>query len=171
MREWSARNPDKVKAITAKRYANNRIEDNLRSKQWRAENREKAEEHWKKFHERNAHKEKEWSRTKRIKHRERIRETAKRYHAERPGLKTLWDANRRAAEKQATPKWANQFFISEAYHLAKLRERVCGGIWHVDHLVPLQSKRVCGLHVEHNLRVIPGIENVRKSNRHWPEMP
>lgn len=102
---------------------------------------------------------------------ERVKAAKRRWIDARPGLKTLWDANRRANEKQATPSWANLFFIAEAYRLAKLREKVCGGKWHVDHIVPLQSKKVCGLHVEHNLQVIPGGENLRKSNRHWPDMP
>jgi hypothetical protein len=30
--------------------------------------------------------------------------------------------------------------------------------------VPLQSPVVCGLHVEHNLRVVPRRENIRKGN-------
>jgi len=71
----------------------------------------------------------------------------------------------------ATPAWANDFFIQEAYSLAKLREKVCGGKWHVDHIVPLRSKLVCGLHVEHNLRVIPALTNQLKSNKYWPDMP
>lgn len=82
-------------------------------------------------------------------------------------------AMRRAASKQATPKWANRFFIREVYDLAARRNKSnsCGVKWEVDHIVPLQSDFVCGLHVEHNLAVIPKIENIRKSNKHWPDMP
>lgn len=75
------------------------------------------------------------------------------------------EAKRKASKLQATPAWANDFFIKEAYHLAKVRERVLGGKWHVDHIVPLRSKIVCGLHVENNLQVIPAVINMRKGNR------
>ena len=80
-------------------------------------------------------------------------------------------ARRRATKRLATPAWANEFFIQEAYSLAKLREKVCGGAWHVDHIVPLKSALVCGLHVEHNLQVIPAALNAAKHNRYWPHMP
>jgi hypothetical protein len=78
---------------------------------------------------------------------------------------------RTASKLQATPKWANNFYILEAYKLSKLRGNITGIKWHVDHIVPLRSKLVCGLHVEHNLQVIPASVNQRKSNKSWPDMP
>lgn len=78
---------------------------------------------------------------------------------------------RHAQKLRATPAWGNEFFISEAYDLANLRTRLTGIRWEVDHIVPLKSKLVCGLHVEHNLQVIPKAINREKSNRHWPSMP
>ena len=80
-------------------------------------------------------------------------------------------AKRRAVSRKATPDWANTFFIKEAYRLAELRSKVTGFEWHVDHVVPLNSPIVCGLHCEHNLDVIPANMNLSKSNRHWPDMP
>jgi hypothetical protein len=71
---------------------------------------------------------------------------------------------------KAKPAWAEDFFIEEIYDLARRRTEATGVEHHVDHVVPLQSKRVCGLHWEGNMRVVPAYENRSKRNRHWPEM-
>lgn len=86
----------------------------------------------------------------------------KRAHPESRDADNL---RRRLAHKNATPSWANPFFIEEAYHLARLRTKMLNFKWHVDHIVPLRSKLVCGLHTHQNLRVIPAIINVQKGNR------
>ncbi len=80
-------------------------------------------------------------------------------------------AKRYASKTNSTPRWANQFFIEDIYDLAHLRTKATGFKWHVDHIVPLRSKTVCGLHVEHNLQVIPASLNQSKGNRHWPNQP
>lgn len=72
---------------------------------------------------------------------------------------------RQMQKRQAMPVWANQFYIEEAYDLAHRRTRATGFKWHVDHIVPLRGNGVCGLHVEHNLQVIPEAANLSKGNR------
>lgn len=70
---------------------------------------------------------------------------------------------------RACPSWLTDddlFMIFEAYDLAQRRAVVCGGVWHVDHVVPLRGKAVSGLHVPWNLQVIPKANNLRKSNHH-----
>lgn len=76
-----------------------------------------------------------------------------------------------ATKRGATPPWFDKVLVEEAYHLAQLRTRATGFQWHVDHVVPLQSPIVCGLHTIENLQVIPGVLNLSKSNRFWPGMP
>lgn len=82
------------------------------------------------------------------------------------------DCVRRQATKiSATPCWGSKILIDRIYELARTKRKIHGGEWQVDHIVPLRSKLVCGLHVEYNLRVIPKMDNIKKSNRHWPDMP
>lgn len=78
---------------------------------------------------------------------------------------------RQAAQRKATPKWANISKMREFYRLALDKTEATGVKWSVDHIVPLISDVVCGLHVEHNMQVLPFSDNVRKGNRVWPDMP
>lgn len=72
-----------------------------------------------------------------------------------------------ADKLSATPAWADADAISAAYEEAERLTVVTGKVHHVDHMVPLRSKLVCGLHVQDNLRPLLGADNIRKSNRHW----
>jgi hypothetical protein len=80
-------------------------------------------------------------------------------------------AARNARKLQATPGWANQGYIEDVYRKAAIFTTRDGTPWHVDHIVPLKSKLVCGLHCEDNLQAILGVENITKGNRSWPDMP
>ncbi len=94
-----------------------------------------------------------------------------RHRKKHPVAVRIRNSRRRAAKLNATPVWANQFFIEEAYDLAQRRNKVTGLEWQVDHIVPLQSKLVCGLHTDRNIQVIPKAINISKGNRYWPDMP
>ena len=78
-------------------------------------------------------------------------------------------ARRHASKIKATPACVLaspdfQWMITEAYALAKLREKMLGGSWEVDHIVPLRGKMVSGLHAPWNLQVVQLHVNRRKSN-------
>tara|TARA_R110002020_G_C16090122_1_gene757821 strand:- start:230 stop:664 length:435 start_codon:yes stop_codon:yes gene_type:complete len=74
-------------------------------------------------------------------------------------------AKRRATKLQATPDWADQQAIKCMYALASKLNKITGSNLEVDHIVPLQGKNVCGLHVEHNLQLLDKKLNVSKSNK------
>jgi len=60
--------------------------------------------------------------------------------------------------KLATPAWADLDKMNEIYNNCKPGN-------HIDHIVPLNSPIVCGLHNEFNLQEITAFENRSKGNR------
>lgn len=75
---------------------------------------------------------------------------------------------RRAAKLDATPSWYGElddFVFVQAYELCRLREHSTDFKWHVDHMVPLQAKNVCGLHVWNNFQCLPQYLNSQKRNK------
>lgn len=172
-----------------------------RARRWYAENQEHTKRRVAAYAKENPDKVAEWRQQYEERHKDRVIASKQAYvtrHPERrvtsrakwndanreriARVSAAWQRNNRAkasagwarynaAKKRAVPGWANEFFISEVYDLANRRSQTTGFPWHVDHMVPLVSSKVCGLHVEDNLRVIPGSLNMKKSNRTWPDMP
>ena len=56
------------------------------------------------------------------------------------------------------------FFMKEIYSLRILRTIYTKVMWHVDHIIPLKHKLVCGLHTPDNLQLLTAIENKQKFN-------
>ena len=74
---------------------------------------------------------------------------------------------RQAKQLQRTPSWdPDAHLIIAKYQLAAMLTQASGIPHHVDHIIPLQGRKVSGLHVFSNLKVIPGEENVKKSNKY-----
>lgn len=91
---------------------------------------------------------------------------AKVYKKDNRALATSWERVRKGITKKAMPKWANTFFIEEIYALAKLRTKLLGIDFQVDHIIPLRGALVCGLHVENNLQILTKKDNLKKSNKY-----
>ena len=150
--QWKKDNRERHLEILHEYQDRNRTAVNQRNAAWRANNPERMAELVKRWQ---------------VENKEKCEEAARRFNRNHP---ERCDATR-VRKLRAMPQWANKFFISEAYHLARLRTRLFGFEWHVDHMVPLKAKIVCGLHVEYNLQVIPGTANVKKGNRDWRDKP
>jgi hypothetical protein len=78
---------------------------------------------------------------------------------------------RRAAKKQAVPKWLSKeqrHEIAKIYTLSQWMASATGENFEVDHIYPLNSDFMCGLHLPSNLIVLSASDNARKSNTWWP---
>jgi 5-methylcytosine-specific restriction endonuclease McrA len=91
-------------------------------------------------------------------------ESGKKSYAKDPSKAAARYAKRRATKKLATPVWADIKEIEKIYKLARQKTIDSNVPWEVDHIVPLSSKLVCGLHVSWNLQIIPALDNRRKRN-------
>ncbi len=98
------------------------------------------------------------------------REYQKKYLKENKGKRNFWSSKRRALKHQATPKWLSKEQLKEMedmYILAKDLQWLSDPTdpLHVDHIIPLQGKNFCGLHVPWNLQILPRSLNSKKSNK------
>lgn len=93
---------------------------------------------------------------------QRVVERVRRYQKAHPERCERVRTRRHLTNRR--PAWANKFFIAEIYDLARLRTKLLGEKWVVDHVIPLTHPLVCGLHVETNLRVVPQRVNAAKGN-------
>ena len=108
---------------------------------------------------------------------------SKAYYAsnaeERRAKQRLWSKTNRGTanalgkhyklkKRNATPAWLSEFDLLAMkckYQVAAMLNKHGVEAWHVDHIVPIRGKDVCGLHVPWNLQVIPAKDNLAKSNR------
>lgn len=77
---------------------------------------------------------------------------------------------RRLFETKAFPSWASNPKIEIIFKAKVEEEKRTGQKYHVDHIVPLISKLVCGFHSEDNLQILLAKDNLKKKNFYWPDM-
>ena len=90
---------------------------------------------------------------------ERAKNSAKAWQAANPGCSNAIKAKYRARKLQATPTWADLNTIKDVYLEAEYMQM------EVDHIIPLCSRKVCGLHVWDNLQLLTKPENCSKNNK------
>lgn len=140
-RQWNLDHPERVKATNTRFRINNPDDRKRRNDKWRREN---ADQH---------------------------RRNALLWAKHNPDRKAAINAARRASAASATPAWASREAMQALYERAHDLSAETGIKWHVDHIVPLKSPIVCGLHCEANLQLMQKTDNLRKGNRVWPDMP
>ena len=91
----------------------------------------------------------------------RRKEVNRNWCQRNPGKVAAKEIRRKRSVAQAIPSWANIAEINAIYKTARLNGLT------VDHIVPIKSPVVCGLHCESNLRLLSKSENSSKGNK-WP---
>jgi hypothetical protein len=71
---------------------------------------------------------------------------------------------------RATPTWYDAVQARALYREAERLTRENKVLWSVAHEVPLQSPLVCGLHWHGNMKIQRLADNMRDSNKRWPDM-
>lgn len=134
VKEWQARNPEKVKAYKAK-YAN--------------ENREQIYKKLADYRKANPERRKAIVRAYALRNKDKLCANVR---------------NRQTKKLTAMPAWVDKETIRSIYEQCSYVSRLTALPHEVDHIVPLRHSAVCGLHVPWNLQIIPAIENRRKAN-------
>jgi hypothetical protein len=152
--EWRLKNPEKHSQSMRKWLENNRELHGTRVKRWQAANKDKVKISAKTWEQANP---------------EKVNAKKKRWAAKNPVAYTANAVAGVARRAKRVPKWLtidDKWMLREAYSLAKLRTKMFGFVWEVDHIIPLRGNLVSGLHVPTNVRVIPKVENRNKRNNY-----
>lgn len=175
---------EKAKEINKKSYEKNKEQALSQKSEYYKENRDKILEYKKEYHENNKEKRNAYSRNYHKKYyidnkegisnrtkawseenKERIKDRRHNYYTMNKGLFNANVMERNALKIKATPSWYEKESVIDLYNKAKLLNMS------VDHIVPLRSKLVCGLHCIDNLQLMTLEDNRSKGNRWWPDMP
>jgi hypothetical protein len=133
----------------------------------RSENNVKAREQDRKHYHKNPQKKILSVLKSRSKNREKFALYQKSWRLLNPDKTSASSRMRDTKRIQRVPLWLSETQkkeIENFYWLAKDLKKVTGENYHVDHIVPLLGKSVCGLHVPWNLQVLPADINMKKSN-------
>jgi len=98
---------------------------------------------------------------------DRVKAMQKAWRKQNPSKCRALNRKYEQRKAKACPTWLTPEQLSEIqqyYWLAKDLQSVTGEVYHVDHIVPLKGKNVCGLHVPWNLQVLPADINMSKGN-------
>lgn len=90
------------------------------------------------------------------------------YNKKNPEIRRFLTAKRRSFKLKASPPWLTEEDIEDIkafYVAAKQLEILASCKLEVDHIIPLQGKEVCGLHVPWNLQLLTAEENIAKGNK------
>lgn len=149
MNDYYMKHQEKLIQRTRDWEKNNKQRKKESSKQWILKNKTKRQEVCKRYYENN---------------KDKALEATRKWKTNNHNKLLFYASQRRLIKKEAMPAWANVEKIQEIYNIATSM-RKNGMNVHVDHIVPLRNKLVCGLHVHNNLQILDAKENLSKFNK------
>lgn len=96
------------------------------------------------------------------------RKVRRKFDQQNKAVKSAREMKRYCGQLRATPPWLTKEHLQQIKEFYLLRDELTkktGIAHHVDHIMPLRGKILCGLHVPWNLQVITEKQNVQKSNK------
>lgn len=162
-------NPARAKELQKKHgrlsYAKHRESRLAENSAYRCANREKIRQSRKATYERTKAKRISYNVAYGLRNPEKTLAWRRKYESSHPEKKRQRRRTYQARKVGSMPVWANLAAIESVYVEAKRLTEMTGIVHHVDHIIPLAGRNVCGLHVEYNLQAIPWIDNLRKGRR------
>lgn len=93
-------------------------------------------------------------------------EKSRAYRTNNPDKIRSQVAKRRCIKQQAIPSWYESDLVDILYHRAIELSASLGCTLEIDHIIPLNSKTVCGLHCWSNLQLLDKSLNGHKGNKY-----
>jgi len=141
---------DCTKSYLKSYYQKNKESMDARSKEYVAKHREKVAKYKKDYDQEN---------------KESLNKQKRKWASKNRGYYNYKSNERRCNKLSATPPWSDLNRIKTIYTTCQNITKVTGKEHHVDHIIPLKGKDICGLHVWWNLRIVPAKINLSKGNK------
>ena len=151
-REYRKRNKEKLAVEAKERYQANREKYLGRKKKYYQENREEIREKQRKYLDENKEKVLQSNRQWRKNNPDKARENDVRCRYRRYNARPAWLTIEQQKQINTIYKRCRQMTIETCIQ------------YHLDHIIPIHGKTVCGLHVPENLQILTASENCSKRN-------
>lgn len=166
--DWEKRNAERINASSRARHAENPYRRRAAQERYTTKNGPRVAELKRSWRQRNAEKIKLKNAKWLAENKATMRQINADWYRLNKDIARARDVRRRVGLRLSHAVWDRELtslVTNEAADLADRRQAITGFGWHIDHMIPLRSKKASGLHVWSNLQVIPASLNAKKGSR------